>query len=182
MNRYKKKKQYPGWVWMFIGLIIGLSLTFLIYIEENNSLKKINTLKNSSVEIKNPEEKESKSVKDQEVLSENRFDFYEMLPAFEMTIVDENSTRNIDVALTKINEPGIYLLQAGAFSTVLDASRRSAELKLHGINSNIQFAEINNRKYFRVYIGPIKDLEELNNLREILWKAEIEVMRIKIGD
>ena len=184
MNRYKKKKHYPGWVWMFFGLFIGLSLTFLIYIKENNSLTKINTSTGSSVEIKNSEKKELKStpVKDQEVFFENRFDFYEMLPAFEMTIIDEDSSRKIGVELTAINKPGIYLLQAGSFSTVLDANRRSAELKLHGINSHIQFAEINNRKYFRVYIGPIKDLEELNSLRETLWKAEIEVMRIKIGD
>ncbi len=184
MNRHKKKKHYPGWVWMIFGLCIGLSLTFLIYLEENKSLKKIKTSNDSSIEIKNSKKKElqSESAKDQEVFFENRFDFYEMLPAFEMTITEEDSTPNIGSELTTINEPGVYLLQAGAFSTVPDANRRSAELKLHGINSHIQYAEINKKKYFRVYIGPIKDLEELNSLSEILWKAEIDFMRIKIGD
>ena len=184
INHHKKKKHYPGWVWMLFGLCIGLSLTFLIYLEENKSLKKIKSSNNSSVEIKNSENKElqSKLSQNQELFFENRFDFYEMLPAFEMTIVEEDSTPNIGVELTKINEPGVYLFQAGAFSTVPDANRRSAELKLHGINSHIQHAEINNKKYFRVYIGPIKDLEKINDLSEILWKAEIDYMRIKIGD
>ena len=81
-----------------------------------------------------------------------------------------------------IEEPGVYMLQAGSFSTYNDANRRIAELALQGIESRVQRARVNNRDYYRVYIGPIDDLDELNMTRSRLRAAKIDVMRIRLGD
>jgi len=64
-------------------------------------------------------------------------------------------------------EPGVYILQAGSFSTHEDADRRRAELGLQGITSHIQRVKINERNYHRVLIGPIDDLDELNVVRSL---------------
>ena len=79
-------------------------------------------------------------------------------------------------------EPGVYVLQAGSFSTHGDADRRRAELALHGIESSIQRVTIDDRTYHRVRIGPTDDLDELNLLRSRLRAAEIDVLRIRLGD
>jgi cell division protein FtsN len=79
-------------------------------------------------------------------------------------------------------EPGLYVLQAGSFSTNADADRRRAELALHGIESITQRVKVNDRNYHRVYIGPTDDLDELNMLRARLREARIDVLRIRLSD
>ena len=118
----------------------------------------------------------------EEAVAEDRFDFYKMLPAFEMIIDSDEPEADEDVEPQAVDKPGLYLLQAGSFSTHNDADRRRAELALHGIVSRVQRASVNGRDYFRVYIGPIDDLDELNVTRSRLRAAKIDVMRIRLGD
>ena len=105
-----------------------------------------------------------------------------MLPAFEIIIADDEPDVNADVEPQAIVESGVYILQAGSFSTHGDADRRRAELALHGIVSRVQQARVNERDYYRVYIGPIEELDELNMLRSRLRAAKIDVLRIRLGD
>ena len=79
-------------------------------------------------------------------------------------------------------EPGVYVLQAGSFSRYEDADRRRAELALHGIESSIQRITIDDKTYHRVRIGPIDNLDELNVTRSRLRAANIDVLRIKLGE
>jgi len=99
-----------------------------------------------------------------------------------MVISNEEPGGNGDGEPKAIEEPGVYMLQAGSFSTYNDANRRIAELALQGIESRVQRARVNNRDYYRVYIGPIDDLDELNMTRSRLRAAKIDVMRIRLGD
>ena len=111
-----------------------------------------------------------------------RFTFYDILPNFEMVTPDEEPVSSTDSAPQAVVEPGLYVLQAGSFSTHADADRRRAELALHGIESHIQRVKVNDRNYHRVYIGPTDDLDELNMLRSRLRSAQIDVLRIRLGD
>lgn len=170
---------------MMFGLAIGLSVAFAVYVKDQEPAvvvqaapqqpaSMLDTLaENNENPVSGPEEKPA---------GKRRFDFYDMLPAFEVTITDEESSVGADVELQAIEEPGVYMLQAGSFSTHNDADRRRAELALHGIESRIQRAMVNERNYHRVYIGPIDDLGELNLLRSRLRAAKIDVLRIRIGD
>ena len=74
------------------------------------------------------------------------------------------------------------MLQAGSFTLFEDADRRRAELALHGIESQIQRVSIDDRVFHRVRIGPTDDLDELNLLRSRLRAAQIDVLRIRLGD
>jgi cell division protein FtsN len=113
---------------------------------------------------------------------ESRFDFYNMLPNFEVVIVEEEPDVKRDVAPQAIEEPGEYVLQAGSFSRFEDADRRRAELALQGIESSIQRVSIDEKTYHRVRIGPTRDLDKLNLLRQRLREARIDVLRIRLGD
>ena len=184
-SRRKTSNEYPGWLWMIFGLAIGLSVAFAVYVKDRKpelavaaappKPASLQTALDENGESSHSETEESESPK-------SRFDFYTMLPAFEMIITDEEPDVDEDVEPQAIDEPGVYLLQAGSFSTHNDADRRRAELALHGIESRVQRAKVNGRDYYRVYVGPIDDLEELNVTRSRLRAAKIDVMRIRLGD
>lgn len=184
-TRNKKQDQYPGWIWMLFGLAIGLSVAFAVYVkdrkpesitvaEQQEPASMQNTIDNNGELAAEPEVVEE--------IPEDRFDFYKMLPAFEIVVDDAEPAVDKDEVPSAIDEPGLYLLQAGSFSKHEDADKRRAELGLHGIESRVQRARVNNRDYYRVYIGPIDDLDKLNITRSRLRAAKIDVMRIRLGD
>ena len=189
-SQSKKQNEYPGWLWMIFGLAIGLSVAFAVYVKDREPgvqlaatsrqpASLLGTLDNNGeAEVVEPAGSEPVAAEP----AKKRFDFYDMLPAFEMIITDDEPDVDVDVEPQAIDEPGIYLLQAGSFSTHIDADRRRAELALHGIESRVQRARVNNRDYYRVYVGPIDDLDELNVTRSRLRAAKIDVMRIRLGD
>jgi cell division protein FtsN len=114
--------------------------------------------------------------------SENRFDFYEILPQFEVDVASPSNERNgASRARTPqpIAEPGRYLLQAGSFSAAADADKRQASLALLGIESQVQRVTIDSNVFHRVRIGPTTDLDALNRARRQLRDAGIEAVVMK---
>ena len=184
-SRRKAKTEYPGWLWMIFGLAIGLSVAVAVYVKDRKPDLTVAAAQPEPASLQSTldDNGESAGHETEEPESpKSRFDFYTMLPAFEMIITDEEPNVDEDVEPQAIDEPGVYLLQAGSFSTHNDADRRRAELALHGIESRVQRAKVNNRDYYRVYVGPIDDLDELNVTRSRLRAAKIDVMRIRLGD
>ena len=184
-TRSKQEADYPGWVWMLFGLAIGLSVAFAVYVKDRGPAAQVATAAKEPASLQDAlDHNSANSTTDEppEASAEDRFDFYKMLPAFEMIIDSDKPAVDRDVEPKAIEEPGVYMLQAGSFSTHTDADRRRAELALHGIESRVQRARVNNRDYYRVYIGPIEDLGKLNVTRSRLRAAQIDVMRIRLGD
>ncbi len=184
-SRKKKRDDYPGWVWLSFGLAIGLSVAFAVYVKDRTpaqdpgrqaSLDNIGEVAATQLTAEQPATTELKQPPEQ------RFGFYEILRDFEIIIPDEAPDINADIASQAIVEPGEYLLQAGSFSTHGDADRRRAELAFHGIVSRVQRARVNEHNYFRVYVGPIEELDDLNMLRSRLRAAEIDILLIRLGD
>ncbi|MGB5489536.1 MAG: SPOR domain-containing protein [Woeseiaceae bacterium] len=180
-----KKSAYPPFVWMLFGLAIGLSVAFAVYVNgkepamvARNELPQPASLQ-SALDDNNETVAQIETRKKPE---DKRFTFYDILPNFEMVTPDAPPAEEPGVAPQAIDEPGVYVLQAGSFSTVKDADRRRAELALHGIESHIQRTKVNDRNYHRVYIGPIEDLDELNMLRSRLRAAQIDILRIRLSD
>ena len=185
-SKSKNQQQFPGWLWMLFGLSLGLSVAFAIYVKDDPasgpSMRAVqpqpasgqNSLDDNgetqTAAISEPEKKEL------------RFTFYDVLPNFELTVPEKRAEVEADVEPAAIIEPGVYVLQAGSFSTNQDADRRRAELAMQGIESHIQRVKINDKNYHRVYIGPTEDLDRLNMLRSRLRAAKIDVFRIRISD
>lgn len=108
--------------------------------------------------------------------AESRFEFYEMLPQFEVVIPEYDTDVRADTAPRAVEAPGRYVLQAGSFKTLADADRRQASLALLGVESNIQRVAIENDVFHRVRIGPVEDLARLNEIRRRLRDARIETL------
>jgi cell division protein FtsN len=184
-TRSNKSQEYPAWLWMLFGLSLGLSVAFAIYVKDR---RPVNTgqqavAQPASLQRALDDNGESAAGDSTEpAAAEKRFTFYDMLPNFEVIIPEQEPDVAADVEPQAVIEPGLYVLQAGSFSAYADADRRRAELALHGIESQIQRVMIDDRTYHRVRIGPTNDLDKLNVLRSRLRAAQIDVLRIRLGD
>ena len=205
-KRRRSARQESGFsplVSMLFGLAVGLSVAFAVYMKDRGpeppgarpepaSLQRALDDNGEFGETAPPAGAGAEGTSDPNDVATDaapaqdkdvrRFTFYDILPNFEMVTPDEEPQSSADTAPQAVVEPGLYVLQAGSFSTHDDADRRRAELALHGIESHIQRVKVNDRNYHRVYIGPTEDLDELNMLRSRLRAAQIDVLRIRLGD
>ena len=186
---------YPGWAWMLFGLAIGLSLAFAIHVRSlerpaepvapppaataPSPAPPTSRALDDNGENRNAGDSGAPAAVEEKT---GRFTFYEMLKSMEVAVPDERVVVTHDTEPQAVIEPGLYVLQAGSFSTHQDADRRRAELALQGIESHIQVADVNGRTYHRVHIGPTDDLDELNVLRSRLRAAHIDGLRIRLGE
>ena len=180
-SRRKADDAWAGWVWMLFGLAIGLSVAAAIWFRDlpppaqqaadpapTEPVAEIPALDNND------------ELPDETPDEEERFDFYEMLKRME--VVPENAAPS-DTSGPEpqaVVEEGTYILQAGSFRRKEDAERRRAELGLRGIQARVVRARPDGSTRFRVWIGPISDLDELNLVRRQLREARIDVLRITV--
>ncbi len=179
-----RKPEYPGWVWMLFGLAIGLSVAFAIYVRDGQPVSPAPVARQpASLESAIDDDGEEPAAAPlPEEPEESRFTFYDMLPNFEVVIPEQEPDVAADTEPRAVVKPGLYVLQAGSFTRFEDADRRRAELALQGIESTIQRVTIDDKTYHRVRIGPTDDLEDLNMLRTRLRAANIDAIRIRLGD
>ncbi len=162
---------------MLFGLTIGLSVAFAIYLNDRTPGIPVGPVASPSIDDNNEQ-----ASSQPESPPESRFDFYSMLPKFEVVIPEQEPDVRADSGSQAVVEPGVYVLQAGSFTEYREADRRRATLAMQGIESKIQRVSIDDKTYHRVRIGPIDDLNELNVLRSRLREAQIDVLRIRLGD
>ena len=169
---------------MLFGLAIGLSVAYAIYTKDLDDEPQARPVAQQPASMAAPMRQEP--VAEEPVIEEEtataRFTFYDMLPKFEVVIPEQEADVTRDQAVQVIEEPGLYVLQAGSFGTVADADRRRAQLALLGIESVIQRIAIDEKTYHRVRIGPMDNLDQLNRTRNQLKQANIDVLRIRLGD
>jgi len=183
--RSAKKQDFPGWLWMLFGLSLGLSVAFAVYVKDRKPSSASTAAKPQPASMQTALDDNDETASDQsdnKEPPEKRFTFYDMLPNFEVIIPEQEPDVARDIEPQAVLEPGLYVLQAGSFSAFVDADRRRAQLALHGIESQIQRVTIDDKTYHRVRIGPTSDLDELNVLRSRLRAAQIDVLRIRLGD
>jgi cell division protein FtsN len=115
--------------------------------------------------------------------SGERYDFYEMLPNFEVVVPEKDREVKRDIpGAARIERPGVYVLQAGSYRNQADAERVSAQLQLQGIDAKVQRVAVDNDVWHRVRVGPISDLAQLNKVRKQLQAADVDGLVIRVGD
>jgi cell division protein FtsN len=112
-----------------------------------------------------------------------KYDFYQMLPNFEVVVPEKEKDVKRDLPATaKIERPGVYVLQAGSYRNESDAERVRAQLALQGIDAKVQRVAVDTDVWHRVRIGPITKLDDLNRLRKQLQAADVDALVIRVGD
>lgn len=159
--------EMPGWVWMLVGLAIGLGVAAYIYIsrpvqtETVAAMKKPGTKKPIAIPPKEP----------------SRFSFYEILPNYKVVIP---RNQDDDTSPTADLEPGAYVIQVGAFTERSQAEEQKAKLALIGVESRVEQGTNNGQKWFRVLIGPDKDLGRLNSVTGRLKENGVESFLVRV--
>jgi cell division protein FtsN len=112
-----------------------------------------------------------------------KYDFYEMLPNFEVVVPEKDKDVKRDLpAAAKIERPGVYVLQAGSYRNQADAERVQKQLALQGVQAKVQRVAVDADVWHRVRIGPISNLDEVNKVRKQLQAAEVDALVIRVGD
>jgi cell division protein FtsN len=112
-----------------------------------------------------------------------KYDFYQMLPNFEVVVPEKDKDVKRDLpAAARIERPGVYVLQAGSYRNEADANRVRSQLALQGIDAKVQRVAVDADVWHRVRIGPIGNLDELNKLRRQLQAADVDALVIRVGD
>lgn len=179
-GRKKKKQQTPGWVWLFTGLAIGLSIAAAIYIQDRGGASAV--VKKASEALPERKSEPRQSAKKAEKKKGVEFTFYDDLPNNEVIIPEEDFEVRRNQPETEIQAPGSYILQVGSFSSSGDAEWLKANLALMGLPAHIQKVSVDSRNYHRVRIGPVNDLDELNRTRAQLIEADIQAMIIRVDN
>jgi cell division protein FtsN len=183
----RKNNAFPGWVYMLIGLAVGLAVASAVYVSGQNRIAK------EAAQPAQPEPAEAEPVVAVPVLSEPEetkpepgvtFDFYDMLPNLDVEVFDEapQPARAQPAPPPPVSRAGIYILQAGSFSQLADANRRKAEMGLLGVRSDIKKGVVNGRTVYRVYTDPMSNPKDVNQTSQKLAAAGIEVMRKRVSD
>lgn len=117
--------------------------------------------------------------------TEPHYDFYTLLPEYEVVIPEEDlSPRKPPVEPTKL-EPikveadAIYLLQVGSFRTELQAEDTRARLALLGFEASIHESSANGKQWYRVRLGPYRESAELNDVRALLTAEGFGVLPLR---
>jgi cell division protein FtsN len=113
----------------------------------------------------------------------NNYDFYEMLPKFQMVVPEKDKDVKRDLpSAGRIERPGMYVLQAGSYRNEAEAERVRAQLALQGVQVKVQQVAVDTEAWYRVRVGPLSNLDELNRLRQQLQQAALDALVISVGD
>ena len=184
---YKTKRRKPagfsGLMGAVGGLALGLAVAGIVYIKDHRPdapsarIGKADKRKSRGNELPDAEAQDPGA--DETAKS---YDFYDMLPKFEMVVPEKDKDVRPDSKSVPETRRGTYVLQAGSYKNFADADRVRAKLALQGVESKVQKVSVDNDTWHRIRIGPISKLDELNRLRQILRKADVDVLVIRVGD
>lgn len=80
----------------------------------------------------------------------------------------------------RVDTPGMYVLQMGAFTRQTEAESVRARLALVGMSARVQPVMVDRQTYYRVRIGPTDDLEKLNADRARLQQHRFDSILLKL--
>lgn len=175
----------PGWVWLVAGLSIGLAVAAFTYIgrpvnhaptaetsaeagDDNLAGKKTAT----------PQKKEQLQLPPEQ---KARFTFYELLPNQEEILPGDAVSPKTPTTAQATATSEIYFIQVASYRSAEDADNQKASLALLGAEARVEKVTIDNKDtYYRVRIGPEKNLARAQGLMQRLKENGIQGMLVKV--
>jgi cell division protein FtsN len=182
---YKNAKRRPGGSSMsgiagFVaGLALGLSVAMAVYLYDRRPAARVaqSAAPMTAEEDVDQEKKPASTPED----PDQQFEFYEMLPKQEVVVPEQEGASRGFRTSAPVEQPGAYILQAGSFRSSTDADRVRALIAMQGVESKIVPVTIQKDTWHRVRIGPITNLQKLEETRGKLRQVKIEPLVIPVG-
>ena len=182
-TKRRKNKGFSGWTGVLCGLAVGLGVAGIVYIKDHRPDAQIARVGKADKKKSRGNEPPDTEARDSSTEDPAKsYAFYDMLPKFEVVVPEKEKDVRPDIKSVPETRRGTYVLQAGSYKNFADADRVRAQLALQGVESRAQKVSVDNDTWHRIRIGPISKLDELNRLRQILRKADVDVLVIRVGD
>ncbi|HTG77302.1 MAG TPA: SPOR domain-containing protein [Steroidobacteraceae bacterium] len=162
---------FTGWTGLLIGLSIGLAVALGVFLHYRNPAPEQPTPEATAAPA-SAQASETAPPAPAPAGAPPEYDFYKMLPEQEVEVPKDARAPVNPVAPAGVR--GDVTLQVGSFKGMDQAEKMQARLALQGIESRIQRFTLQDETWYRVRIGPIGTVEELDAVRAKLAEAEVE--------
>jgi cell division protein FtsN len=184
---YKNSKRRPsgsglsGFAGFVAGLAVGLAVALGVYLFDRRPAARLAAQQAAPMTRDKAPAQAKPAPASQD--TDTQFDFYEMLPKFEVVIPEQDGhVPGASASTGPVEKPGAYILQAGSFRNYADADRVRALIAMQGVESKIQKVTIDKDTWHRVRVGPITNLQKLEDTRSRLRQARIDALVIRVGE
>lgn len=179
------------WPWLAGGLAGGLLIGYGVYFFTTHGLPgNVRTAHQSvpaptaavapTAAAATPAKTAARPADDKDGKDKSRFDFYTLLPEMEVKITDDTFATARGGA-RKPAQAGPYILQVGSFRSHAEADSLKARLALVGVEASIQAVIISaDETWYRVRVGPYKNIKDLQQARTNLQRNNIDFMLLRL--
>jgi cell division protein FtsN len=164
----------PGWAWLLAGILIGVFISFLVYLRE---IAPRTLPPETALVTSQPLSKESATDPNAQPNPSADLQFYDLLPDSKVNVPPtEESTK--PASEFPITVPGRYLLQVGSYQNEQEAEGlKNYLVNSLGIPARIEKTNLSESgRWYRVQIGPSDDLDTLNKIGAKLDENQIPVL------
>lgn len=170
---------------MLFGLGLGLVVAVGVYLRPPSGTRSAEPPSKLAVAERPAARPASRAASEERsAQSENRFQFYDLLPQAEVVVGDDDtkapSKPSASTARRQPEAPGGYLLQVGSYTGAADADRVQASLALLGFESHVQRVTLDGGVFNRVRIGPIVDLDATKRTQRALRAAGYDATLMQV--
>ena len=200
--RETDQRSLPAWVWLGIGVLLGLTVSAVMLIKDWVPMLHRKNLPQPNPEATAPKEAEQ-AVADEAgkkpAAPKKSYDFYQVLPEMEVVIPDaelsakaraEQQRQQQAMAQSQSGTqppPPVapaetsmhYFLQAGSYPDGKGADEAKAKLALLGFTARVQPITINGKTWNRVRVGPYASASELETAKKSLAESGVNAIALK---
>jgi cell division protein FtsN len=159
---------FSGWIGLLAGLAIGLTIALGVFLHYRDlaPAEPRAAAANPPASAQATEEAPPAPVD-----PAKDYTFYDMLPTQEVQVPKQPEKGGSKASALPA---GDVVLQAGSFKQPAEAEKLQATLAQYGVDAKIQRFALEDETWYRVRIGPIATVQELEAIRAKLSEAEIE--------
>ena len=167
---------------LFIGFLLGLALATGIAVYFFKTPMPFTNKNAPPAKVDGKDAKDNKGPTKGED-GKPRFDFYRILPGQEEPVSDKQLKDAAKQGTKSTAEPSkdAYFIQAGAFQNPADADNLKAKLALMGLEAGVEPTDVPEKgTWYRVRLGPLTSIEEINRIRSQLLQNGITGSLVKV--
>ena len=203
--RERERTAWPAWVWLGIGVLLGLAISATVLIKDWAPMLRKKNLPQPNAEATAPKESEQ-AVADEAgkkpTPPKKAFDFYTVLPEMEVVIPDAELSAKARAeqqkqqqAMAAAQNPSAapnaaaptppadanarYVLLAGSYGDSKTADEAKAKMALLGIVAKVQSVSVNGKTWNRVMVGPYANASDTEAAQKTLSDAGIKAIPMK---
>jgi len=179
--RRRKRGEFVFSQEFFTGLAAGLIVAVGVYIWQRQTIDAIQAGVVDTKKASTPSQSTIEPAASEQPTPV--FDFPKVLPTREVVIVEQRTDGDSSrVPSAPVLRPGAYVLHLGIFGESNQAEALKAKLLRVGLRSEIQNITVDGETQYRVRIGVISDLSELNRIRSVLQRSKIKAEVVRVGE